>query len=407
MARSSTRTRDAGRVLVIVCPGQGSQTPGFLAPWLDLPGFRDRMSWLGAVAGIDLITHGTESDAETIKDTAIAQPLIVASGLVSLLGLFEHPADGFHSVAATAGHSVGEITAAAASGVISAEQAMVFVRERGRAMAEASAVTPTGMAAVLGGDEAEVLAAIERHGLTPANVNGAGQLVAAGTLEELEALKADPPAKARIIPLQVAGAFHTRHMAPAQDLLGGYARAISTHDARTRLLSNKDGKVVQSGREFLDRLVTQVSSPVRWDLCMENLVDLGVTGLIEIPPAGTLVGLAKRAMKGVETLALKTPDDLEAAQRMIREHGAPAGAGHHSHSHPSRLVIAPSKGSVQLEPVTVGDTVAPGATVAHISTLRDTYDVTAPHGGQVIEWLVEDGDPVSPGQPLLRLHPTS
>jgi [acyl-carrier-protein] S-malonyltransferase len=324
VARSGLLTRESGQVLVIVCPGQGSQTPGFLAPWLELPGFRDRMGWLGAVAGIDLVTHGTESDAETIKDTAIAQPLIVASGLVSLLGLFEHPSDGFSAVAAGAGHSVGEITAAAAAGVLSAEQAMVFVRERGRAMAEASAVTPTGMAAVLGGDEAEVLAAIERHGLTPANINGAGQVVAAGTLEQLEAFKADPPAKARVIPLQVAGAFHTEHMAPAQELLGGYARAISTHDARTQLLSNADGTVVHSGREFLDRLVAQVSNPVRWDLCMETLVDLGVTGLIELPPAGTLVGLAKRAMKGVETLALKTPDDLEAAQRMIREHGTPA-----------------------------------------------------------------------------------
>jgi [acyl-carrier-protein] S-malonyltransferase len=394
-------------VLVIVCPGQGSQTPGFLAPWLELPGFRDRMSWLGAVAGIDLIKHGTESDAETIKDTAIAQPLIVASGLISLLGLFEHPADGFRTVAAGAGHSVGEITAAAAAGVISAEQAMVFVRERGRAMAEASAVTPTGMAAVLGGDETEVLSAIERHGLTPANINGAGQIVAAGTLEQLEALKADPPAKARVIPLQVAGAFHTHHMAPAQDLLAGYARAISTHDARSRLISNADGKVVHSGRDFLDRLVKQVSNPVRWDLCMETLVDLGITGLIEIPPAGTLVGLAKRAMPGVETLALKSPDDLEAAQRMIREHGSHTAGSSQSQSPTWRLVIAPSKGSVELERVAVGDTVAPGAIIARISTLRDTYDVKAPHGGQVIEWLVEDGDPVSPGQPLLRLHPTS
>lgn len=394
-------------MLVIVCPGQGSQTPGFLAPWLELPGFRDRMRWLGAVAGIDLIKHGTESDAETIKDTAIAQPLIVASGLISLLGLFEHPADGFRTVAAGAGHSVGEITAAAAAGVISAEQAMVFVRERGRAMAEASAVTPTGMSAVLGGDEAEVLAAIERHGLTPANINGAGQIVAAGTLEQLEALKADAPAKARVIPLQVAGAFHTRHMAPAQDLLSQYARAMSTHDARARLLSNADGKVVHSGRDFLNRLVKQVSNPVRWDLCMETLVDLGVTGLIEVPPAGTLVGLAKRAMPGVETLALKSPDDLDAARRMLREHGTHAAGSSQSQSPTWRLVIAPSKGSVELEPVTIGDTVEPGAVVARISTLRDTYDVTAPHGGRVIEWLVEDGDPVSPGQPLLRLHPTS
>ena len=315
-------------MLAIVCPGQGSQTPGFLAPWLELPGFRDRMSWLGAVAGIDLITHGTESDAETIKDTAIAQPLIVGSGLISLLALFEHPSDGFRAVGVGAGHSVGEITAAAAAGVISAEQAMVFVRERGRAMAEASAITPTGMAAVLGGDPDEVLATLERHGLTPANINGAGQVVAAGTLEQLEALKADPPTKARVIPLQVAGAFHTDHMRPAVDLLAGHARAMSTHDTRASLLSNADGHVVHSGREVLARLVKQVSSPVRWDLCMQAMLDLGVTGLIEIPPAGTLVGLAKRAMPGVETLALKTPDDVEAAHRMIREHG---GASDESH----------------------------------------------------------------------------
>ncbi|EWS99598.1 biotin attachment protein [Intrasporangium oryzae NRRL B-24470] len=397
-------------MLAIVCPGQGSQTPGFLAPWLELPGFRDRMSWLGAVAGLDLIGHGTESDAETIKDTAVAQPLIVSSGLVSLLALFEHPSDGFRSVAVAAGHSVGEITAAAASGVLTAEQAMVFVRERGRAMAEASAATPTGMAAVVGGEADEVLATIERHGLTPANINGAGQVVAAGTLEQLEALKADPPAKARVIPLQVAGAFHTHHMGSAVDLLAGHARAISTHDARVRLLSNADGHVVQGGHDVLRRLVKQVSSPVRWDLCMQTMLDLGVTGLIEIPPAGTLVGLAKRAMPGVETLALKSPDDIEAAQRMIREHGTADAADNpvHAASTPApRLVIAPSKGSVELEPVAAGDTVDPGAVVAHVSTLRDTYDVTAPHGGQVIEWLVEDGDPVSPGQPLLRLHPLS
>src|SRR5690606_11640988 len=242
------------RVLVVVAPGQGSQTPGFLTPWLELPGFRDRMAWLSAVAGLDLIAHGTTSDADTIKDTAVAQPLIVASGLVSLLALFEHPADGFQAVGVGAGHSVGEITGASAAGVLTAEQAMVFVRERGRAMAAASAVTPTGMSAVLGGDPEEVLAVLERHGLTPANMNGAGQVVAAGTLEQLEALKADPPTRARVIPLAVAGAFHTHHMAPAVDTLAGYARAISTHDPRLRLVSNADGAVVQDGREVLRRL---------------------------------------------------------------------------------------------------------------------------------------------------------
>jgi [acyl-carrier-protein] S-malonyltransferase len=314
--------RHSGGVLVIVAPGQGSQTPGFLAPWLELAGLRNRMEWLSAVAGLDLVAHGTTSDAETIKDTAVAQPLIVAAGLVSLPAVFPQPAEGLRAVGAAAGHSVGEITAAAAAGVLTAEQAMVFVRERGRGMAEASALTPTGMTAVVGGDPEEVAQALERHGLTPANMNGAGQVVAAGTLEQLEALHADPPARARVIPLQVAGAFHTLHMGPAVDRLARYARAISTHDPRLPLVSNADGTVVEEGDEVLSRLVNQVSSPVRWDLTMDRFAAMGVTGLIEIPPAGTLAGLAKRALKGVETLALKTPDDLEAAARMVREHGA-------------------------------------------------------------------------------------
>jgi len=311
-------------VLVIVCPGQGSQTPGFLAPWLELPGFRDRMTWLSTVAGIDLVRHGTESDAETIKDTAIAQPLIVGAGLLSLPALFEHPADGFRMVAAGAGHSVGEITAASAAGVISAEQAMVFVRERGRLMAEAAKVTPTGMSAVLGGDPDDVAATLLRHGLTAANNNCNGQVVAAGTLEQLAELKADAPAKTKVIPLAVAGAFHTEHMAPAVTELAAMARAISTHDARVPLVSNRDGTVVHSGREFLERLVTQVSNPVRWDLCMETFKDIGVTGLIEIPPAGALTNMAKRGLPGVEVLALKSPDQLSEAHRMIREHAQPS-----------------------------------------------------------------------------------
>jgi len=390
------------RVLVVVAPGQGSQTPGFLTPWLELPGFRDRMAWLSAVAGLDLIAHGTTSDADTIKDTAVAQPLIVASGLVSLLALFEHPADGFQAVGAGAGHSVGEITAASAAGVLTAEQAMVFVRERGRAMAAASAVTPTGMSAVLGGDPEEVLAVLERHGLTPANMNGAGQVVAAGTLEQLEALKADPPTRARVIPLAVAGAFHTHHMAPAVDTLAGYARAISTHDPRLRLVSNADGAVVQDGREVLRRLVSQVSNPVRWDLCMQTFADLGVTGLIEIPPAGTLANLAKRALPGVEVLAMKSPDDIEAAQRMVREHG---GQADHSQRPSWQLVVAPVKGTVTQHVTEPDSVVRPGQTVATVTTLRDSHEVRSVHGGRLVEWLVEEGDPVAPGQPLLRLHP--
>lgn len=388
-------------MLAITCPGQGSQSPGFLTPWLELPGAADRLHWLSTVAGIDLATHGTTSDEETIKDTAVAQPLIVASGLLALLALFEHPADGFRVVGAGAGHSVGEITAAAAAGVISAEQAMVLVRERGRSMAEAAAATPTGMSAVIGGDEGEVLAAIESHGLTPANVNGAGQLVAAGTLEQLAALSEEPPAKARVMPLKVAGAFHTEHMAPAVDSLTRLSRAVSTHDARVPLVSNVDGEVMHSGSEVLSRIVSQVRNPVRWDLCMETFRDLGVTGIIEIPPAGALTGLAKRGLKGVETLALKSPDDLDKAQQMVLEHGSSRSA-----SEPTwRMITAPVKGTVAIPSTTPGTDVPAGDVVARISSLRDTREVTADHAGTIVEWLVEDGDPVSPGQPLLRLHP--
>ncbi len=270
-------------MLIVVAPGQGAQSPGFLAPWLELPRFEERLRWLSACAGLDLVRYGTEADADEIRDTAVAQPLLVGAGLVSLLTLFPHPSDAFQVVGAGAGHSVGEITAAAAAGVVSAEQAMVLVRERGRAMAAAAAVTPTGMSAILGGDPDEVIAAIERHGLTAANHNAAGQVVAGGTLEQLAALAADAPAKTRVIPLQVAGAFHTHHMAPAAEVLGSYARAVSTHDPRIRLLSNRDGGVVQQGHEALDRIVGQVARPVRWDLVMQTMADLGVTAVIEVP----------------------------------------------------------------------------------------------------------------------------
>jgi [acyl-carrier-protein] S-malonyltransferase len=361
------------------------------------------MRWLGTVAGIDLVAHGTVSDEDTIRDTAVAQPLIVSSGLVSLLSLFPHPADAFSRVGIGAGHSVGEITAAAASHVITAEQAMVFVRERGKAMAAAAAVTPTGMSAILGGDRDEVVSTLASLGLTPANENGAGQIVAAGTMDQLDALTATPPAGARIRPLSVAGAFHTQHMAAAVSVLAQHAKAISTHDARIQLLSNADGTVLHSGRDILKRLVTQVSNPVRWDLCMQTMLDLGVTALIELPPAGTLVGLAKRAMPEVETLALKTPDDLPAALDLIARH---ARTPEHNESPTWRLVVAPFKGIIEFnvgeEPGTELDN---NAKVATIRTLRDEYPVMAPHGGTIVEWLVTDGDPVNPGQPLLRLHP--
>jgi [acyl-carrier-protein] S-malonyltransferase len=389
-------------VLIIVAPGQGSQTPGFLAPWLEDPVFAERLDWLSAVAGLDLAHYGTEADAETIRDTAVAQPLLVGAGLVAAVSLFPHPADAFGRIGAVAGHSVGEIAAAAGARAITAEQAMVLVRERGRAMADAAATTPTGMTAVLGGDQDEVLAVLARHGLTAANINGAGQIVAAGTEEQLSALADDPPAKARLRPLAVAGAFHTEHMAPAVGRLGRLARAVSTHDPRTPVISNADGKVVHDGTELLRRLVGQVSAPVRWDLCMETMADLGVTGILEMPPAGTLVGLAKRALPGVETFALKTPDQLDDARAFCDKHGEASPIS----THPTwRMLVSPAKGTFVRHAGSEGELLAPDTTVGSVQSRRDETPVVAPHGGTIVEWLVEDGDLVSPGQPLVRLHP--
>lgn len=390
-------------MLVVVAPGQGAQSPGFLTPWLEIPGLRGRLEWLSTVAGIDLVEHGTVSDADTIRDTAVAQPLIVGAGLVTLLALFPHPGNAFAHIGAGAGHSVGEITAAVGSGVLTAEQAMVFVRERGRLMAEASAVTATGMSAVLGGESDAVLAAAQKHGLTPANTNGAGQIVVAGTREQLDAFADDPTEGARVRPLEVAGAFHTSHMAPAVDVLAAYAKSMTTHDPRIPLISNADGRVVHDGRDVLRRLVSQLSKPVRWDLCMNTMSDLAVTAIIEIPPAGTLIGLAKRALPGIETLAVKTPDDLPAAWRLIEKHGR---LGHLDASPTWRLLVAPIKGTFRTaSPLAEGDEVVRNTVVGAVETLRESIPVVAPHGGVVVEWLVEEGDPVAPGQPIIRLHP--
>ena len=394
-------------MLAIVAPGQGAQTPGFLGPWLTESSFADRLNWLSAVSGIDLRHYGTEADAETIRDTAIAQPLLVAAGLLAALELFPRPADAYSLLGVAAGHSVGEITAAAGVGVLSAEQAMVFVRERGRAMAEASAATPTSMTAIIGGVADDVLAAIEAQGLTAANNNGSGQIVAAGTKEQLAKLAANPPYRARLVELSVAGAFHTVHMRPAVARLAELARAISTHDPRTRLLSNADGQVVHDGRDVLKRLVNQVASPVRWDLCMAAMADLGVTGLLEMPPAGTLTGIAKRNLPGVQLFTLNTPDQLSDALDFVRQHGGPALASPIAGNPTWRLVVSPGKGQfARTEDVELHTVLPNNSTVGVVKNLRGEIPVNAPHGGIVVEWLVEDGDPVSPGQPLLHLHPT-
>ena len=389
-------------MLAIVAPGQGAQTPGFLNPWVESARVRDLLSWWSAVAEVDLIRLGTTADADEIKDTANAQPLIVAAGLVGALSLFPHPSDAFNKVGVTAGHSVGELTAAAGARAITAESAMVIVRERGKEMAKASALTPTGMSAILGGERAAVLSAISALGLTAANDNGAGQIVAAGDLKALAKLGDNPPDGARVRALSVAGAFHTSYMQPALDRLTMLSRSVTVRDPRTKLLSNKDGAVVHHGREVLDRIVGQISNPVRWDLCMETMVDLGVTAVIEVPPAGTLIGLIKRAMPGVETLALKTPEDIPAAMDLIARHGKPSSID----DQPTwRLVIAPFSGTFKIIENELGGNLKPGTVVGHVENRREKVDLIAEHGGTIIEFLAEDGDPVSPGQPLVRLHP--
>lgn len=301
-------------MIVIVCPGQGSQTPGFLTPWLAEPAFAERIDRLSDAAGIDLAMHGSTSDADTIRDTAVAQPLIVAAGLLALDALLEGRRD---RIGGIAGHSVGEFTAAAGAEILSEVDAVRLVAARGSAMADAAGVAATGMSAVIGADEVELLERLDELGLSPANFNGGGQIVVAGELDALGRLRETPPAGARVIPLQVAGAFHTRHMAPAVERLRSAADGVEASDPTVPIWTNRDGSRVASGPEFVDLLVGQVSSPVRWDLTMEAFAAAGVDGIIEVAPAGALVGLAKRALKGVPTVAIKTPDDLAAAHDLI------------------------------------------------------------------------------------------
>jgi len=301
-------------VIVVVAPGQGSQAPGFLAPWLELDGARERMTTFADAAGVDLVAAGTEWDADAIRDTAVAQPLIVAASLLAYETLVDRAVSTPDGVA---GHSVGELAALYAAGVLGDATVMRLVGLRGRAMAEAAALEPTGMSAVIGGDAEEVLARIDALGLTAANHNGGGQIVAAGALEPLAALAAEPPAGSRVIPLQVAGAFHTAYMAAAVETLRAAAAELVPSDPAIALWTNRDGSRVGDGREALDLVVGQVANPVRWDLCMAAFADRGVTGIIELAPGGTLVGLAKRSLKGVPAVAIKTPDDLPAALELL------------------------------------------------------------------------------------------
>ena len=299
---------------IAVFPGQGSQSPGFLTPWLETDGAADRLAQYSKWSEVDLVAAGTEWDADAIRDTRVAQPLIVAASLLSWNALLSSTASaGRARISGVAGHSVGEFAAAAAAGVLTEQTALTLVGIRGRAMAEAAAAAETGMSAVIGGDEASVLARLDELGLAPANHNGGGQLVVAGALDALRTLAAEPVAGTRVIPLQVAGAFHTRYMAPAVETLRDAAAAVDVSDPELTLWTNRDGSAVSSGAAFVELLVDQVASPVRWDLCMAAFSDAGVSGIVELSPAGTLAGLAKRALRGVPVVAVKTPADLEAA----------------------------------------------------------------------------------------------
>jgi [acyl-carrier-protein] S-malonyltransferase len=408
-------------MLIITAPGQGAQTPGFLAPWLELPGVTERLGAASELAGCDLIRYGTTASADEIKDTAVAQPLLVAAAIVAATALSgAGPSESGTVLAdAAAGHSVGELAAGVIAGVLSADDALRLTAVRGRAMAAAAAAEPTGMTAVLGGDQDVVLAALARHGLTPANVNAAGQIVAAGTMTGLAAFAADPPAGARLRPLPVAGAFHTRHMAPAVAALRDAATAVSVADPAMTLLSDADGAAVTTGKEWLDHIVAQVAAPVRWDLCMQTMAGLGVTALIELPPAGTLTGLARRALPGVAQLAVKTPDQLAAARQLIAEHLAEPDGHGHGHLPEWRLIVAPTSGTFRPPPGSGGyggadsppmiggsrGVVPPGEVLGTVVARGGERTVTAPWPAEIIEWLVEEGDPVSEGQPLVRVQP--
>ena len=299
-------------MLAIIAPGQGAQTPGMLAPWIEDGESKSLLTQWSDAIGLDLIHLGVHADADEIRDTANAQPLIVAAGLLSARAI-----DIAGKYSFVAGHSVGEITAAAIAGVLTPLDAMKLVRTRGLEMAKAAALTPAGMSAVLGGDREVVLKAIADAGLVAANDNGGGQIVAAGDLEALAALA---PEGARVRALAVAGAFHTSYMEPAVEPMHALAATIEVSDSSLGVLSNKDGAVLTSGREILDRIVNQIANPVRWDLCMQTLGDRGVTGVIEVAPAGTLVGLIKRAIPTIEQCALKSPAEIDSSNTFATTH---------------------------------------------------------------------------------------
>ncbi len=395
-------------MLVFAAPGQGAQTPGFLAPWLEIPGFADRIAAWSDLAGCDLVAAGTTAGADEIRDTAVAQPLLVAAAIAATEALCGDLAQAQRQGGIAAGHSVGELAAGAIAGGVTPEDSMRLIAVRSQAMARSAATQPTGMTAILGGSEADVLAALARHGLTPANINAAGQIVAAGTMPQLDALAADPPAGTRLRPLPVAGAFHSPHMAPATGALRAAATEVTVRDPAIVLLSNLDGAAVSSGTDWLEQITTQVSAPVRWQECMATMAALGASALIELLPGGTLTGLARRALPGVATLALKTPDDLAAGRSLLAEHGT-QNPGESGHVPEWRLLVAPQDGTFRAGgdggPLAPGVSVSSGAPLGHVEVRSGQHAIAPPFPATIVEWLVEDGDPVNVGQPLVRLLP--
>jgi [acyl-carrier-protein] S-malonyltransferase len=386
-------------VIAVFAPGQGAQSPGMLAAWLELPGVAEQVAAFSAATGLDLARLGTTADADEIKDTAVTQPLLVAAGVIAAgqLGLLAPSGD----ERVVAGHSVGELTAAAVAGALSPVEAVALAGRRGAEMAAACALTPTGMSAVLGGDPEGVVAGIEAAGLTPANRNAAGQIVAAGGLDGLAQLAAEPPAGSRVRPLAVAGAFHTHYLAPAAEALGAYAATLTVADPRPILLSNADGSAVTTGHDLLTRLVRQVTLPVRWDLCLRTCADLGVTGAVELAPGGVLAGIAKRELPGVQVVAIKSPDDLDAARALVASRPQ---HGQGEHTPEFRVVVTPAKGIfTRAEALDEGQPVARGSRIGTVRTNRDEHPVVATDAGVLTEWLRHDGDIVAAGLPVARL----
>lgn len=385
-------------MLAVLCPGQGAQTPEFLTPWLDVSGMRELLDGWSSFAGFDLVHTGTTPDANVV-DTAIAQPLLVAAGLATAKLLGPLPA-----ATVLVGHSIGEITAAGVGGAYDADAALSFARERGRTMASAAAGQPSGMTAVLGGDPDDVAAAVTAAGCWIANHNAAGQVVAGGTTDSLVRLAAAPPPNARLRPLSVAGAFHTPLMQTAQDALTTDRIGAPTGSLRHPIVSNADGDEVSSPAVLHERLLAQITAPVRFDRCVETLSTLGVTATIELAPGGVLTAIIRRALPDVSTVALRAPDDLDEARKLISAYSDDVGD---VLSVGWRIVVAPASGTLLRSGHLDGSAVHPSGQLALVTQRTGSVSVASPVRGELLEWLVEDGDPVHEGQPVARIAPVA